>query len=149
MSDHKPLLQTLKKITITVVHAVTEGAMDPFTLEENFHHANRIRMIIGPTQVMEFHHATGGGYDLVLRFSPDYLQRNYYELLGVTAEFEWTFSLPKYIFTDYVDENGKDKCDELGIVEWLTLSTVTVSDKSLSVANWPHKDFEASFAAFS
>lgn len=148
MSDHKLLIDTLKKITITVIHAETCGSLDPFTLEDRLEFANRIRMIIGPVQVMGFHRSSDGGYDLVLRFSPDYLGRNYYKLLGVNVNFEWVFTLPKYIITDYVDENGNDQCDELGMVEWLTQSVVTVDEASLANADWSHEEFQASFNEF-
>jgi hypothetical protein len=148
MPDQDPTFETLKKITITAIHAVTNGSMDPYTLEDRLHYADRIRMIIGPVQVMGFDHSAEGGQRLVLRFSPEYLHQNYYKLRGISANFEWSFTLPEYLIKDYVDENGHDQCDELGIVEWLTQSVVSIDDESLASANWDFKKFKASFAAF-
>ena len=148
MSDHNSTFTILKKITITAINAITDGSLDPYTLEDRLHYADRIRMVIGPVQVMGFDHSADGGQSVVLRFSPAYLHQNYYKLRGISANFEWSFTLPEYIVTDYVDENGDDQCDELGIVEWLTQSVVTIDDKSLAKANWSHKEFEASFATF-
>jgi hypothetical protein len=148
MSNHEPIFGILKKLTITVVHAVTDGSLDPFTLEDRFEYANRIRLIIGPVQVMGFDRSIEGGHNLVLRFSPDYLHLNYYKLLGLNADFEWTFTLPEYIVTDYVDENGDDQCDELGMVEWLTQSVVNIDDNCLATARWSHEELQASFDEF-
>jgi hypothetical protein len=96
MSDHQPLFETLKKLSITAIHASTNGAEDPFTLEDYLEYANRIRMIIGPVQVMGFHRSGSGGHDLVLRLSPFYLHLYYLQFPGLDASFEWKFSLPKY-----------------------------------------------------
>lgn len=148
MSDHQPLFETLKKLSITAIHASTNGAEDPFTLEDYLEYANRIRMIIGPVQVMGFHRSGSGGHDLVLRLSPFYLHQHFYEFPGLDASFEWKFSLPKYTMRDYEDADGNHHCEELGVVEWLTQSDVTVDDENLAKVHWAHEKFQATFDEF-
>jgi hypothetical protein len=148
MSDHQPLFETLKKLSITAIHASTNGTEDPLTLEGCLEYAKRIRMIIGPVQVMDFYRSGSGGHDLVLRLSPFYLHLHYLQFPGLDASFEWKFSLPKYTMHDYEDADGNHQCEEIGVVEWLTQSVVTVDDENLAKVHWVHEDFQSTFDEF-
>lgn len=144
MFYHQSVVETLKKISITAVYFLTDGSEDPFTLEENLEYASRIRVPVGAVQVMGFHRSNSGGFDLVLRFSPMYLHQNYHEFPGLDASYEWIFSLPKYTIIDCVDEDGNDRCDEIGVIEWLTQGTVKIEEDNIKKVHWSGDEFQTS-----
>jgi len=145
MLDHQPIFETLKKLSITAIHASTNGTEDSFTLQDRLEYASSIRAIVGPVQVMDFQYIENGGHDLILSFSPFYLYKNTRSFPGLDASFEWKFSMPEYTTTKFEDATGNIDYEEMGVIEWLAQSVVTMDDENLKKAHWPQDEFQGSF----
>jgi len=145
MIDHQPIFETLKKLSITAIHALANGSEDPYELEDYLEHAKRIRAIVGPVQVMDFQYIENGGRDLILSFAPFYLHKNTRSFPSLDASFTWKFSLPEYTTTKFEDADGNLDYEEMGVIEWLAQSVVTMDDENLKKAHWPQDEFQGSF----
>jgi hypothetical protein len=121
MIDHQPIFETLKKLSITAIHALANGSEDPYELEDYLEHAKRIS------------------------FAPFYLHKNTRSFPSLDASFAWKFSLPEYTTTKFEDADGNLDYEEMGVIEWLAQSVVTMDDENLKKSHWPQDEFQGSF----